>query len=89
MATSDQTLAPGWQHITAVREGGRLRLYIGGQSAAESSTFQPRDYDLSNDHPLRIGFGIGHPFRGAMSDLRLYNRALTPREIEHFAAHAT
>jgi hypothetical protein len=81
MASSDRALASGWRHLAAVREGGRLRLYIDGRSVAESSAFSPGDYDLRNDQPLRIGFGVGHPFRGAMRDLRLYRRALTPREI--------
>jgi len=86
MAGSDQALASGWRHIAAVREGRCLRLYLDGRSAAESAAFNPSDYDLSNDQPLRIGFGVGHPFRGAMSDLRLYNRALVPREVARLAA---
>jgi len=85
MATHDRALPPGWHHIVAAREGARLRLWIDGQPVAESSSFNPGDYDLSNDQPLRIGFGVGHPFRGAMSDLRLYNRALTSREIARLA----
>jgi hypothetical protein len=85
MATSDQSLAPGWRHIAAVREGGCLRLHIDGRAVAESAPFHPDDYDSSNDQPLRIGFGVGHPFRGSMSDLRLYNRALTPLEIANLA----
>ena len=68
-----------------VYECGRLRLCIDGRAVAESTTFNPADYDLSNDQPLRIGFGVGHPIRRAMSDLRLYNRALTAHEVAHLS----
>jgi hypothetical protein len=80
MATYDHTLAPGWRHIVAVREGQNLKLYVDGKLVAASSTFRPADYDLSNDQPLRIGFGIGANFSGVMRDLRIYNRALTPQQ---------
>jgi hypothetical protein len=88
LASSDQTLAYGWRHIVAVRQGGRLRLHVDGSLASESSPFTPSDFDLNNDQPLRIGFGVGHPFQGRMSDLRIYNRALTPRESGQLATHA-
>ena len=37
---------------------------------------RPRDYDVSNDRPLTIGFGANEFFRGLLSDLRLYDRPL-------------
>lgn len=82
MATHDQSLPDGWRHIVASREGGRLRVYLDGRAVAESSTFNPSDYDVSNAQPLRIGFGVGHPLRGTLNDVRLYNRALAAGEIE-------
>ena len=85
MATCDRSLPGGRHHIAAVRVGGRLRLHLDGRLVAESSSFNPDDYSLNNDQPLRIGFGVGHPFRGTMSDLRLYNRALAPDEVAHLA----
>ena len=81
MATHDQALAPGWCHMVAVREGQNLKLYVNGRLVATSSAFNPADYDLSNNQPLRIGFGICANFRGAMRDLRIYNQALTPQQV--------
>jgi hypothetical protein len=81
MATSDHPLPTGWHHLAAVREGNHLRLYVDGNLAAVSTSFNPSDYDLSNDQPLRIGFSVGHRFRGAMSDLRIYERAVTEEEV--------
>ncbi len=81
-ATHDREFPPGWQHIAAVRDGGVLRLYLNGQQVAASEGFDPAEYDISTDEPLRIGFGAHDYFNGAMSDVRLYNRALSVEEID-------
>jgi hypothetical protein len=85
VATGDDVLPPGWHHLTAVREGRRLRLYLDGTLLACSATFRPESYDLTQTRPLHIGFGGHDFFRGAMSDLRLYGRALTEPEIRALA----
>ena len=79
--THDYELGPGWRHLAAVRSGGSLKLYLDGKQVAASGSFNPGDYDLSNDRPLRIGFGDHDYFNGSLSDVRLYNRALTPEEL--------
>jgi len=80
--TYDSELKPGWRHIAAVKDAGRLKLYVDGQLAATSTEFAPSDYVLSNDRPLTIGFGAHDYFSGKMSDLRIYNRALSNEEIK-------
>lgn len=79
-------LGPGWKHIAAIREGGRLKLYIDGELVATSSSFEPVEYDVTVDQPLRIGYGQAEYFDGRMSDVRLYNRALGEDEIGTLAA---
>ena len=86
LATYDHSFEPGWHHVAAVREGGRLRLYVDGKLKATSSGFRPDDYDLTNDAPLLIGFGTHNYFAGRMSDLRIYDRALGEREIAALAS---
>ncbi|MGE0610376.1 MAG: LamG-like jellyroll fold domain-containing protein [Pirellulales bacterium] len=86
--THDRQLAAGWQHITAVRDRGRLRLYVGGQPVAESTAFSPARFDLSNEQPLLIGGGPGDYFNGRLRDVRIYQRALSPREIAELATLA-
>jgi hypothetical protein len=83
--TYDRELAPGWRHITAVKAGGLLKLYVDGQCAARSSPFDPADYDLSIQSPLRIGFGQHDYFSGRMRDLRFYRRAMGDEEIRILA----
>lgn len=79
--TYDSELAPGWRHLAAVRDENRLKLYVDGALAAASRAFNPADYDISNSRPLLIGSGAHSGFNGRISDLRLYNRALTGPEI--------
>ncbi len=80
-ATLDREFPPGWRHIAAVRAAGRLALYVDGEHVAESSAFDPEQYDLSNAMPLKIGFGQHDYFNGRMKDLRIYDRALGDEEI--------
>ncbi|MCH8295945.1 LamG domain-containing protein [Candidatus Poribacteria bacterium] len=85
IATDDRAIPSGWHHIAAVRCQDRLKLYIDGQCVSRSNAFNPADYDLTQGQPLTIGFGAHTYFHGAMSDLRLYNLALTNSQIEELA----
>jgi hypothetical protein len=86
MASYGDDLGAGWKHVAAVREGGRLKLYLDGTLVATSTEFDPADFDVSTDQPLRIGFGQTEYFAGRMSDVRLYNRALAEQEIVELAS---
>jgi hypothetical protein len=77
----DDDLGSGWKHLTAVRTGGKLKLYIDARLVAESNAFKPEDYDLSTTRPLRIGFGQSDSFAGQIREVRLYRRALRDSEI--------
>jgi hypothetical protein len=81
MATCDRALPPGWHHVAAVRTGDRLKLYLDGEPVARSALIRAVDYDLTQEQPLLIGSGAHSSYHGAMSDLRLYDRPLTPAEV--------
>jgi hypothetical protein len=83
--TDDRELNAGWRHLVAVRERGRIGLYIDGKLVASSSRSDSAPLDLSNDEPLLIGMGTHDYYRGSLSDLRLYGRALMAREIADLA----
>jgi hypothetical protein len=80
-ATYDYALQPGWRHLAAVRDGTRLRLFIDGHLVASSAAFDPALYDISNEQPMRIGFGTGDYFNGWMRDVRVYGAALPAEEV--------
>lgn len=77
----DEDLGAGWKHLAAQRRGGELRLYVSGRLVAKFAPFRSEDYDLSTNHPLRIGFGEQDFFTGRIREVRLHRRALTEQEI--------
>ncbi len=79
--TYDHELAPGWRHLAAVRARDTLRLYVDGSLVAVSAAFDPADFNISSDEPLQIGFGAQDHFKGSISDLRIYDRALGDAEV--------
>lgn len=84
--TWDHTLPSGWHHITAVKKGTRLMLYVDGQSVAESAEFDTSTWSLDSESPLRLGTGMNGPFNGQLEDLQIHQRALTADEIQALAA---
>lgn len=75
-----------WSFVTAVfdTEGKRVAVSINGKISAE----QPRNDGAIGgvaDYPLEIGHYSAsrtQNFRGRLDEIRIYNRALSPREIE-------
>jgi hypothetical protein len=73
-----------WHHLTGVRDGNATRLYLDGALVAEAEGVLP-----SLDTPGAC-FGLGarfenggwhYPLNGALAEVRLYDRALSAKEI--------
>ena len=71
----------GWHHLAAVKTKNHLQIYLDGKRVAQSTAFNPGQYELRTKQPLKIGFGQHDYFNGKMRDVRLYSRALTPAEV--------
>ncbi|MFC5466277.1 exo-alpha-sialidase [Lederbergia graminis] len=87
VATPAGLVKPGeWTHITGVRDGGNLKIYVNGELRATSVQFDAASMDVTNtDAPPLIGFDKGGPanrdWSGYMEDLRIYKYALDPSDI--------
>ncbi|MGW0811447.1 LamG-like jellyroll fold domain-containing protein, partial [Nonomuraea sp. NPDC002799] len=71
-----------WTHLTATYDGTTLRLFTNGtQTASKAVTGTLR----TDTQALRIGGSSlwGEHFNGLIDDVRVYNRALTPTEIQN------
>jgi hypothetical protein len=77
----DHDLGTGWKQVVAVRKGNRLTLSVDGQQTV-STEVDGDLIDVSNEAPLQLGFGPQSHFHGQMREVRLYNRALSPDEIQ-------
>jgi hypothetical protein len=88
-----------WTHVAVVEEAGAaVSLYVNGKLVASGNHPVPRSL---NDEPLVIGrdpWWVGNPegvtppalqaftgFRGAVADIQLWSRSLTPSEVANLA----
>jgi hypothetical protein len=84
---TQEPLAPGaWHHVLAVYDGSRVasgvRVYVDGQPARLQIHLDDLNQSFATKAPLRIGGGNGPDgrFHGAISHVRVYNRALKDEE---------
>ena len=76
-----------WHFITGVRSSGTNALYVDG--VQEGATFSNNDAAGVGTTPLVLGYrdeGPTYFYSGAMDDVRIYNRALSPSEVTALAA---
>ncbi|MCO7274152.1 LamG-like jellyroll fold domain-containing protein [Cellulosimicrobium cellulans] len=73
-----------WTHLVGVFDGGRVRLYVDG--VEQGSVPGPAAVG-TNDRPLLVGDqpGGGYPLKGAVDDVLLLDRALSPAEVAALA----
>ena len=70
-----------WTHLTATYDGSTLKLYVNGSLVASAPVTGNL---ISSTGALRIGGNSvwGEFFSGLIDEVRIYNRALTPTEIQ-------
>jgi len=73
--TLSASLEDGWNHIAETYDGTNLRLYVNGVLRSTADLSEPITTS-SRD------LFIGQTYVGRVDEVRLYNRALTPPEIE-------
>jgi hypothetical protein len=81
VASHERDIGNAWTHLTAVRSGATLRLFVNGRLATACSSSDGTVFDLTNSQPLLIGFGAQTYFTGSIADLRLYSVALDTDHI--------
>ena len=82
VAGINQLPVKGWTHLAATFDGTWQRLYLNGIEV--SSAKSQKAASQSSGDVLRIGGNSvwGDYFRGVIDEVRIYNRALTPGEIQ-------
>ncbi len=81
-----------WNHLAMSYDGETLKLYLNGVKAGETKVGRPRTFGTG---ALSLGrrqdnSGDGYRFRGAIDEIRLYDRALGDEEIRaRFSAPET
>ena len=71
----------GWHHLAGVWDGTEMRLYVDGEQRGSSAAF---DGSLTHvDAPTEVAPGVADGT--AMDEVRIYDRALSPDELETLA----
>ncbi len=72
-----------WIHCVVTIEDAVSKLYLNGMLMQESIGSQA-DFSNANGQSMYIGimYGYWYPFNGKLDDIILYNRALTPQEVQ-------
>jgi hypothetical protein len=88
---TEESLAPDrWHHVLATYDGSRwatgVRIYVDGKPQKLKVNLDDLNQSFDSKEPLRIGSrGTGDRFQGAIADVRIYNRVLSPEEAEQTA----
>ena len=82
----DRDIGVEWTHLTTVREGKELRLYVNGEFVTASQASGSHTFDLANAQPLTIGSGAQGPFAGCIADLRFYRGVLPEERVKEIAS---
>jgi uncharacterized protein YjdB len=82
VANSGALSAGQWIHAVAVYDGSKMILYQNGVQVGSRN--RSEEINSNPAAPLWIGNspGGGLPFHGAIDDVRIYNRALSPAEVQ-------
>ena len=87
-----------WTHFAVATDAAGTRLYVNGELVAQNTTFVNNTATAGT----QLGIGVASApsgadpntdpnigyFAGDLDDVRIYNRALTPRELQSLAAGA-
>ena len=82
------TLGTGkWRHVAVTIGADKISIYIDGKLNASTSsiTLRPSDVVPTMSYLGRSQFSADPAFKGMMSDVRIYNYALSANEIETIA----
>ncbi len=73
-----------WHHVAVSYDGSRVakgvRFYVNGQPVKHRVLLDELNQSFASKEPLRIGAGQGTRFRGAIGDVRVYDRVLSEEE---------
>jgi Concanavalin A-like lectin/glucanases superfamily/Bacterial Ig domain/Leucine rich repeat N-terminal domain len=71
-------LADGaYHHVIGTRDGRSIRLYVDGYNVSSQSNLGT----LAQGHGITVA-DVTKPFTGNIDDLRIYNRTLSPEEVQ-------
>lgn len=92
MPLTQKQSGSSWRQITITYDGSGkaagLKIHADGRAVDVEALRDSLTASIANDRPLSSGDkSLGIPFKGALDDLRIYGRILSPDEIEQLTVH--
>jgi hypothetical protein len=85
---TERPLDPGWHHLAVTYDGSRaaagIAVYVDGKPQRLKVHLDFLNQSFATNHPFRIGAGRD-PFQGAIDEVRVYSRRLSPEEVTWIA----
>lgn len=86
-ASASWTYNTNWHHIVGVRNGNTISLYLDGVFLASNTGLN--GVNVTNGSSLRIGDDASiNYFSGTIDEARIYNRALSPQDVQSLCNYA-
>ena len=67
----------GFRHLCVTRKGNLFKLYVDGAFYSQGS----RAGSFANGITIGNSYGMARPFTGVLDDVRIYDHALSPKEV--------
>ncbi|MCY3017895.1 MAG: alpha-galactosidase [Planctomycetota bacterium] len=80
-----QLTADQWQHVAVVCDGETAILYVAGVEKSRAPAKGPLAPNPQQNFKLGQGYHSGRYFRGCLSDVRIYPKALSPEQVAKLA----
>ncbi|HEY3324299.1 MAG TPA: LamG-like jellyroll fold domain-containing protein [Planctomycetota bacterium] len=80
-----QLKADEWQHVAIVCDGQSAFIYVNGSEQAKTPASGPLKPNRNQNFKLGQGYHTGRYFRGLLSDVRIYRKALLPADVLELA----
>ena len=89
--TAEPVALNRWQHVAVTYDGSRVaegvKIYVDGQARKLTVLLDELNQSFAVKQPFRIGAGAGpeNRFRGLIDEVRIYDVALAPRQVQVLA----
>ena len=70
-----------WYHVTFVHQNGKASIYINGKKGSEGNMIPPNQVNRTKNYIAKSNWNTDPPTDGILSDLKIYDGALTDNEI--------
>lgn len=85
--TTSHWINNDWNHVVVINDNGTRRCYVNGQPETQSGSSNYYIHNANNFWVWNRSYNNSYPYKGALSDLRIYATALSADEVKELYEH--